>query len=224
VKKTASLFVVGSLVGWLACAVTAATAAAAAADPTVAVDWPRFLAQHDLVWKRLPTKWEEGAFLGNGLVSAMAYADREQALSFQLGRSDVTDHKKGKEPMLARPRLPIGRLNLNTAGKLQATDGRLSLWDAEWAATLRTEKGQIAVRAYVHADQPVLVIELDGQGGERGARFGFEPALRLRAGPGHQRAVAGAAVPHHRGGSEPGPVRRGARARPRLGPAPQGRR
>jgi alpha-L-fucosidase 2 len=144
-----------------------------------AIDWARFLADQDLTWTKLPTRWEEGAFLGNGLVGAMAYADQARALSFQLGRTDVTDHRKGKEPILARPRLPIGRLNIETAGELQGADARLSLWDAEWAGTLRTERGAIQVRAYVHASRPVLVVELAGSGGERDARFAFKPALAI---------------------------------------------
>jgi alpha-L-fucosidase 2 len=152
--------------------------AAALANPK-SIDWPRFLAQQDLTWMKLPTKWEEGAFLGNGLIGAMAYADQPRALSFQLGRSDVTDHRKGKEPILARPRLPIGRLNLETAGQLQDVDARLSLWDAEWSGTLRTERGTILVRGYVHAARPVLVLEVAGTGGERDVRFGWKPALAV---------------------------------------------
>jgi alpha-L-fucosidase 2 len=154
-------------------------AASAAPQAKVAVDWPRFLAQQDLRWTRLPTHWEEGAFLGNGLLGAMAFAGEARALAFQLGRTDVTDHRQGKEPILARPRLPIGRLQIETAGTLQGADARLSLWDAEWAGKLRTDRGTLDVRAYVHATQPVLVVELAGGGGERDARFGFHPDLAV---------------------------------------------
>src|SRR5687767_11889755 len=75
-----------------------ATPALAAPDKP-AVDWPAFLGAQDLVWKRLPTRWSEGAFLGNGLVGAMIFADTaadkdKRALVFQLGRTDVTDHQK----------------------------------------------------------------------------------------------------------------------------------
>jgi len=153
--------------------------ARAAAPPKVDVDWPRFLAQQDLSWTKLPTKWEEGAFLGNGLLGAMAFATEPRALSFQLGRSDVTDHRKHKEPILARPRLPIGRLNVETAGALQGAEGRLSLWNAEWSGKVSTERGAIEVKSYVHASRPVLVVELSGTGGERDARFAFRPALAI---------------------------------------------
>jgi hypothetical protein len=151
----------------------------ASTDPKAAVDWPRFLAQQDLLWTKLPTRWEEGAFLGNGLLGAMAFAPEERSLAFQLGRADVTDHRKGKEPILARPRLPIGNLVIETAGKLEGAEARLSLWDAEFSGTLRTERGSLEVKSYVHATRPVLVVELGAAGGERGARFGFRPALAV---------------------------------------------
>jgi alpha-L-fucosidase 2 len=174
------------LVGLSAGAAPAAVAAPAspAAVDRPAVDWPAFLGQQDLVWKRLPTKWAEGAFLGNGLLGAMVFADTavdqdKRALVFQLGRTDVTDHQKGREPILARPRLPIGRLEIETAGTLESGEGRLSLWDAEWSGTLRTDRGVLKVRSYVHATQPVLVVELEGAGGESGARVGFRPALAI---------------------------------------------
>ena len=137
------------------------------------------------MWKRLPTKWEEGAFLGNGLLGAMVFATEDegrQALAFQLGRTDVTDHRTGVEPMLARPRLPIGRLLLHLDGKPIADgghDGRLSLWDAEWSGTLRTDAGSVELRSYVHAEQPVLVVELAARGGETDAYFEFQPALAI---------------------------------------------
>ncbi len=130
-------------------------------------------------------KWEEGAFLGNGLMGAMVFAPEDeggQALAFQLGRTDVTDHRTGVEPMLARPRLPIGRLLLHLDGKPLAQgghDGRLALWDAEWSGTVRTEAGSVELRSYVHAEQPVLVVELAARGGETDAYFQFQPALAI---------------------------------------------
>ena len=39
------------------------------AEVRVAVDWTQFLARQDLVWNRLPDRWESGAFMGNGLRS-----------------------------------------------------------------------------------------------------------------------------------------------------------
>jgi alpha-L-fucosidase 2 len=158
---------------------TAGPARADGSGLALKVDWAEFLGRHDLIWKRVPGRWEEGAFLGNGLLGAMVFAPEKQLLAFQLGRSDVTDHRQGREPILARPRLPIGRFEVRTAGALTGGEARLGLWDAEWRATLRTERGSLAVRSYVHAERPVLLIELAPAGGERAAQVVFQPALAI---------------------------------------------
>lgn len=73
--------------------VVLAPAVAAAQPPSVAVNWPAFLARQDLVWAQPPASWEEGAPLGNGLVGAMAHADGDRAVVWHLGRADVIDHR-----------------------------------------------------------------------------------------------------------------------------------
>ena len=58
-------------------------------------DMEKYMRQHALIWEQLPMQWNEGAFLGNGLVGMMVYADSTlNALVFHLGRPDVTDHRK----------------------------------------------------------------------------------------------------------------------------------
>ena len=52
------------------------------------IDWPAFLARHDLLWGRIPKQWHEGAFLGNGLLGTMVWAQDGEALHFDVGRSD----------------------------------------------------------------------------------------------------------------------------------------
>ena len=46
-------------------------AADAYTPPKVEIDWPSFLAKQDPVWDRLPTEFDEGAQLGNGLACFM---------------------------------------------------------------------------------------------------------------------------------------------------------
>ncbi len=76
------------------------TAGQAMAEPSAAVadkvDWKGLLARQDLVWDNLPTAWDAGAFLGNGLLGAMVYSDKTCPLRWDIGRSDVTDHR-GKD-------------------------------------------------------------------------------------------------------------------------------
>ena len=152
----------------------------AAQAPPVAVDWPAFLARQDLVWSRPPAAWEEGAPLGNGLVGAMAHVDGDRAVVWQLGRADVIDRRtEPADPMLARPRLPIGRFRLDTAGTITGGQARLRLWDAEWEATITTTAGTIAIRSFVHATEPLLVIETEASGGETAATVGLVPDVAI---------------------------------------------
>jgi alpha-L-fucosidase 2 len=152
----------------------------AAASPREAfVDWPAFLSRHDLVWKRVPARWEEGAWLGNGLLGVMVYSDAKNGLSWQLGRTDVTEHGKRADPLLARARLPIGRLVLETAGEIRGMEARLDLWNAELLGTLQTDRGSLRFRSFIHAEEPLLLIDLEATGDESAARFAFRPDLAI---------------------------------------------
>ena len=138
------------------------------------VDWPSFLARHDLVWDRLPKAWDEGPFLGNGMMGAMLYYDEAAgAIRIDLGRSDVQDHRTPlRSSGYDRARLPIGHFLLRTHGKMiDRTEMRLKLHDAMLTGTVQTDSGVIAIRAYVHSDDMVLVVQVDASGGERGAQW-----------------------------------------------------
>lgn len=150
-----------------------APAAAAAAAVVDRVDWPPFLARHDLTWEKLPAKWHEGAFIGNGLLGAMIYlSDDGQSLRWDLGRSDVADRGG---------RIPVGTLTLKTAGPLQGGTLRLDLWNAEASGTLKTGKGEIKFRSFTHASDLFTAVELETSEGERGAQFEFTPGLAANA-------------------------------------------
>jgi alpha-L-fucosidase 2 len=172
----------GFMLGLLTGRLPAATAAPEGAGRGRAVDWPAFLARHDLVWKRVPTKWEEGAFLGNGLIGAVMYAPAG-ALAWELGRSDLTDHRNEPHPMRARARLPLGRIVLETPAPVSGMDARLDLWNAEVAGSLVTQRGSARFRSFVHADEPVLLVELapgPGMAPHMGSvRFFYEPDIPI---------------------------------------------
>jgi hypothetical protein len=147
-------------------------AAQPAAPLTVAarVDWPAFLARHDLIWEVLPDKFDHGAFLGNGLLGTTVYRDGPDRLRFEIGRSDVTDHRRDNG------RLPIGGMLLKTAGEITSGTLRTSLWDAETRGDLVTDKGRIRFRALTHAAEMALLVDLETEGGEEAAAFAWEPA------------------------------------------------
>jgi len=133
------------------------------------VDGPAFLARQDPVWEKLPAKFDHGAFLGNGLIGATIYTDGPDRLRFEVGRSDVTDHRRDNG------RLPIGGMVLKTAGAIKSGTLRTDLWNAEVRGEVLTDKGRIRFRAMVHSEELALLGELEVEGGERDAAFVWEP-------------------------------------------------
>ena len=52
------------------------------------INWPNFLARHDLVWTRLPTHWKDGSFDGNGMMGTVIYQDGN-SIRWEISRADV---------------------------------------------------------------------------------------------------------------------------------------
>ncbi|WP_136605434.1 glycosyl hydrolase family 95 catalytic domain-containing protein [Paenibacillus dokdonensis] len=141
------------------------------------IDWPAFLSRHDMLWKTKPISWDEGAFIGNGLLGAMIYSeehrDQRHVLRFVLGRTDVTATRSGN-PKNFPVRVPIGELALEMVGWIyQPCEIRIDLWNAEMRAVIPTTKGEVRLRALIHATSPVACIELDTDEGEQGAEINW---------------------------------------------------
>ena len=134
----------------------------------VKVDWPEFIKRHDLIWDALPTNFDYGAFLGNGMLGATIYQDGPNRLRWEMGRSDVTEHRRDNA------RLPIGGLVLTTIGKIQSGVMRTRLWDAEVVGTVTTDKGTITFRSFIHTHNMVLITDVSSTGGEKNAVFAWE--------------------------------------------------
>lgn len=131
-------------------------------------DWRSFLARHDMVWDRLPDRFESAAFTGNGQLGYMVFtADKGQSLKWQMGRSDVT---------FSTSRIPIGDLVLKPQGRIISGAMRLDLWNAELRGHIKTDKGEIEFRTFTHTDQMVNVFETTAKGGER-ASWSWSPGL-----------------------------------------------
>ena len=128
------------------------------AAPAARVDWPVFLARHDLVWDRLPTRWGESAFIGNGRVGATIDAPGG-VLGWTVNRTDFVHDQS---------RFPIGRVVVQTTGTVQGGDARLTLWDAEASGMVTTDRGEVRWRSFAAAQPSVIVIVLEARGGERG--------------------------------------------------------
>lgn len=115
------------------------------------------MAKQDLVFDTLTDKWEEGAFLGNGLIGAMVYREDNNAIRFDLGRTDVVDHREGINPSIGRARMPVGKFVLRTIGNIQKIHLRLDLWNAELNGTIHTDKGPIHLQALIPATRDVML-------------------------------------------------------------------
>src|SRR5438309_964790 len=140
--------------------------AVAQSRPATRVEWPTFLARQDLIWDRLPTGWGESAFIGNGRLGATIDV-RDSALGWTIKRTDVAHDQS---------RYPIGRVVLKTAGAVRGGDARLTLWDAEASGTVTTDRGEVRWRSFTASRPSVIVIVLEGRGGERDLDLDWAPA------------------------------------------------
>lgn len=132
------------------------------------VDWAGFLARQDPIWERLPERFDDGAFLGNGLMGATIYRDGDRRFRWEMGRSDVTEHRRDNA------RLPIGGLVLTTVGKIQGGAMRLDLWNAEVRGEIKTDKGSVSFVSFIHTGEMALFTNIETTGDERNAEFAWE--------------------------------------------------
>lgn len=143
------------------------------------LNWSSYLGKQDLVFDTLTAKWEEGAFLGNGLLGVMAYREDSNALRFDLGRTDVTDHREGINPSIGKARLPIGRFVLRTSSPIRMIRLRLDLWNAELKGTLYTDGGTIQFQGLVAATKDVIMFKTTTSVPGQGVRWEWKPEPAL---------------------------------------------
>ncbi|MCW1923869.1 hypothetical protein OKA05_14975 [Luteolibacter arcticus] len=160
-------------------AATPAATPQATAFAQNAVDWPVFMAKQDMHFTKLPRNWKEAPHFGNASVGSMLYlADRSgTALRLQVFRSDVQDHRDDSYGWAAysRPRLGIGHFDLHTTGKITGCDWRKDLWNAELTGSITTDKGEIKIRHFTHADDDAIVTELTPSSGEKDCHWTWHP-------------------------------------------------
>src|SRR4051812_20405041 len=144
------------------------------------IDWAAFLAGSDLVWKKMPTIWYDGPFLGNGFLGSGIYAEPGQnAIRFNVQHSQVQDHRPEFGSLFGLARLPIGYFTLEPVGAITAIDWRMDLWNAELTGTITTAAGSLSLRAIVHTGQSLLAVEIRASEGERAFKWVFHPAVAV---------------------------------------------
>jgi alpha-L-fucosidase 2 len=144
------------------------------------VSWTDFLGGADMLWKRMPTTWYEGPFLGNGFLGSGIYAEPgRNAVRFNVQHSQVQDHRPEYGSLFGLARLPIGYLTLEPVGTITAVDWRLDIWNAELVGTITTAAGILRLRGFVHTNRSVLMIDVTPTDGERDFKWVFHPAVAV---------------------------------------------
>lgn len=137
------------------------------------VNFEKFLSQHDMVWDRVPHRWEVAPFSGNGNVGFLFYqhkSDAKNVISVHAGRHDYYDHRlpfEGNELLwIYRGRLPLGRFQLTSKGEVVDSNLRLNLWNAELSGEVITTEGSYEIRGISHSLNDVIYFETKAHGGE----------------------------------------------------------
>lgn len=78
-------------------------------------------------------------------------------MRISVGRSDVEEHRTSGETFIRQARLPNGYFTLHTVGKITGFEGRLDLYNAQTNARIRTDCGEIELKALVHSEDMVIV-------------------------------------------------------------------
>lgn len=124
-----------------------------------------------IVWQQLPYQWNEGAFLGNGMVGMMVYVDSlDNSLALHLSRPDITDHRKapgcktslgvkGASVMFDFCRLDVGKMKLYPKGKIVGGAFTLDIYDGILKGTLITTVGKMNFTAFTPYQHEVNIIE-----------------------------------------------------------------
>jgi TlyA family rRNA methyltransferase/putative hemolysin len=68
-----------------------------------------------------------------------------------------------------------GYFTLETSAPIQAFEGRLDLWNAEFTGLITTAQGTVKLKALVHSQRMVMIFDLETSGSERSCRFVWHP-------------------------------------------------
>lgn len=131
---------------------------------TGAMDWETFLSRHDMVWDRLPRRWENGIFLGNGLLGTLIHADFQlNRVRWWICRSDVGRMGPSESLDDMIPRQVIGSLDVLPVCDLGDPGGsaRLQLLNAEASGEIKTFRELIQWNCFVPETPNVVILELN---------------------------------------------------------------
>jgi len=145
-----------------------------AKQPTVDVDFGKFLSQHDMKWDVVPHEWAVSPYSGNGNIGFTLFKHKEDTkknqVSLNLGRHDYYDHRlpyEGRDnTWIYTCRLPLGRFQIETVGDITGADLHLSLYNAELTGTITTTKGSFKFRGFSHSTVDAIYLNVTAENGE----------------------------------------------------------
>lgn len=131
-----------------------------------------------LNWDSIGNSYYSGILLGNGLLGTNIYKEDERTIRFDIGRTDVTDQREHEgtglsEPLISRPRLPIGRMTIKTVGKITGANMSLDIYNAIAEGTIFTTKGSLKFSSFVPANTNVIYISAKGTASEKDIDWQF---------------------------------------------------
>ncbi len=155
------------------------------------IDWPTFLARHDMLWTKLPGNWREAPWTGNGMLGSMTWVEGD-ALRLQVFRGDVQAHRPMTQGTsgFTRGRLQIGSFYLKPAARPVGCDLRKSLYDAELRGTIATHGGELKIRQFTHSEDMVIVTELESAVGAAPVTLNWKPASSMPTRRGYAKSEA----------------------------------
>ncbi len=130
-----------------------------------------------LVWKRLPSGWTEGPFLGNGFLAAHVYhvGGQGNQLRFMINHNHVQDQRGQWEAAIGYSRLGVGYFTLTFAGTITGVDWRLDIENAELSGTVTTTQGSVRFAALILNHRDVMLVSTEPSPGEDGVAWAFVP-------------------------------------------------
>ncbi len=137
------------------------------------VSWEKMMQRQDMTWDTLTSSIYDAPVLGNPLMGVIVHSpDQKQkgmddnVILFDLNRSDVVDTCSLVPGAHFFSRLMLGQFALHTRGRIQSTNLRFDLWNAELMGSIVTDSGSVKLRAFVHSSLPLLVAEASFTGAE----------------------------------------------------------
>jgi hypothetical protein len=119
-----------------------------------------------MIWNKLPSSWDNAPFVGNGRLGTIFWMNENGALSFEISRGDLYDHRvtpPQSSPLYTKYRLPNGHFELSFSNdKKPEGNMRLDLWNAEVTGLIKNKDKNWNIRCFTHALKNVIVLEVFG--------------------------------------------------------------